>query len=214
VTYCNERAVATQQTGYSFVAECRNWLPDWIGGIFWFGVDDAATSCYSPMYCGINRIPEPFREGNGDMITWSDNSAFWAFNLVSNFCYLRYDLMTPDVKKVQAELESKYLGDKDAVDRAALELYEKDPLRARQFLTDYSVSVGEQTFRRWKDLGHYLLVKYMDGNVKKEVDGKLIYNQYGRHIPPEPEHPGYPEWWYEKIAEKEGQKLKVIGETH
>ena len=214
VTYCNERAVATQQTGYSFVAECRNWLPDWIGGIFWFGVDDAATSCYSPMYCGINRIPEPFREGNGDMITWSDNSAFWAFNFVSNFCYLRYDLMTPDVKKVQAELESKYLGDKEAVDRAALELYGKDPERARQFLTDYSVSVGEQTFRRWKDLGHYLLVKYMDGNVKKEVDGKLIYNRYGRHIPPEPDHPGYPEWWYRKIAEQEGQKLKVIGETH
>jgi len=214
VTYCNERAVATQQTGYSFVTESRNWLPDWIGGIFWFGVDDAATTVYNPMYCGIDRVPEPFREGNGDMITYSETSAFWAFNYVSNFCYLRYDLMTPDVKKVQSELETKYLNNKEGVDQAALELYKKDPELAREFLTDYSVSAGEQTFRRWKELGHYLLVKYMDGNIKKEVDGKLIYNEYGGNIPPEPEHPGYPEWWYEKIVEKDGQKLKVIGEAH
>jgi dipeptidase len=210
VTYCNERAAATQQTGYSFVSESRNWLPDWIGGIFWFGVDDAATTVYNPMYCGITSVPEYFEEGNGDMITYSETSAFWAFNYVSNFCYLRYDLMTPDVKKVQAELETKYINNTEAVDKAALELYNKDPELARQYLTDYSLSAGQQTFKRWKQLGHYLLVKYMDGNIKQERDGKFIYNGYGGTIPPEPHHPGYPEWWYRKIVEDKGEDLRVI----
>ncbi len=214
VTYCNERATATQQTGYSFVTESRNWLPDWIGGIFWFGVDDAATTVYNPMYCGIDRVPEHFKAGNGDMITYSETSAFWAFNFVSNFCYLRYDLMTPDVLKVQSELETKYIRNTKAVDMAAVELYNNDPELAREFLTDYSISVGERTFKRWKELGHYLLVKYMDGNVKKEKDGKFIYNGYGRNIPPNPDQPGYPDWWYEKIADDRGDNLKVIGETH
>ncbi len=214
VTYCNERATATQQTGYSFVTESRNWLPDWIGGIFWFGVDDAATTVYNPMYCGIERVPEHFEVGNGDMVTYSETSAFWAFNFVSNFCYLRYDLMTPDVLKVQSELEIKYIRNTEAVDMAAVELYNKNPELAREFLTDYSISVGERTFKRWKELGHYLLVKYMDGNVKKEKDGKFIYNGYGRNIPPNPDQPGYPDWWYEKIADDKGENLKVIGEAH
>jgi dipeptidase len=213
-TYCNERAVATQQTGYSFVSESRNWLPDPIGGIFWFGVDDAATTVYNPMYCGIQRVPEQFEVGNGDMITYSETSAFWAFNFVSNFCYLRYDLMSPDVKKVQYQLETKYINNTEAVDMAASELYKKDPDLALAYLTDYSISVGANTFMHWKDLGHYLLVKYMDGNIKKEADGRFIYNAYDRGIVPEPEHPGYPDWWYEKIAEKDGEKLKVTGPAH
>ncbi|MFC2112597.1 dipeptidase [Bacteroidota bacterium] len=214
VTYCNERATATQQTGYSFVSESRNWLPDPVGGIFWFGVDDAATTVYSPMYCGIQHAPQPFEVGNGDMITYSETSAFWAFNFVSNFCYLRYDLMTPDVKKLQAELETKYINNTEAIDKAAEELYKKDPNLAREFLTDYSASVGENTFKRWKELGHYLLVKYIDGNVKKEENGKFIYNGFGGNIPPNPDQPGYPDWWYEKIAEKDGEKLKVTGPAH
>ena len=213
-TYCNERAIATQQTGYSFVTESRNWLPDWIGGIFWFGVDDAATTVYSPMYCGISRVPEPFAVGNGDMITYSETSAFWAFNFVANFCYLRYDLMTEDVKKVQAELEEKYIQNTQAIDKAALEMYNTDPEQAREFLTDYSAGVGEMTFKRWKELGHYLLVKYIDGNVKKEANGKFIYNEHGRGIPPNPDQPGYPDWWYEKIAGDTGDDLKVIGDGH
>ncbi|HEC43150.1 hypothetical protein LCGC14_1424910 [marine sediment metagenome] len=214
VTYCNERAIATQQTGYSFVSESRNWLPDPVGGIFWFGVDDAATSVYNPMYCGIQRVPEQFEVGNGDMITYSETSAFWAFNFVSNFCYLRYDLMTPDVKKVQAELETKYIRNTEAVDKAATELHKKDPDLALEYLTDYSVSVGNNTFNRWKELGYYLMVKYMDGNIKKEENGEFIYNEHGGNIIPEPHHPGYPDWWYEKIVEKDGDKLKVIGPAH
>ncbi len=213
-TYCNERAIATQQTGFSFVTESRNWLPDWIGGIIWFGMDDASTTVYTPMYCGMDRIPEPFAEGNGDMLTYSSTSAFWAFNFVSNFCYLRYDLMTKDVRKQQSLLETKYLRNSAAVDEAAQNLYKTDPDLAREYITDYSISMANNTFQHWKELGQFLLVKYIDGNVKKEINGEFQYNGMGGNVPANPDQPGYPDWWYEKIVEKDGDKLKVIGPAH
>jgi len=212
--YCNERAIATQQTGFSFVTESRSWLPDHIGGIFWFGLDDASTSVYMPLYCGMNRVSESIRQGNGDMLTYSPTSAFWVFNQVSNFCYLRYDVMSVDVNKLQTELELKFLRNRDAVDKAALVLYESDPVLARDFVTDYSVSMSDYTFDRWTALSRYLLVKYIDGNIKKEQDGNFLYNEHGGRVPAMPDQPGYPDWWYEQIVEKTGDKLKVIGEGH
>ncbi len=125
VEYCNERAISTQQTGFSFVAQSRNWLPNPIGGIFWFGVDDTYSTCYVPMYCGITEIPECFQVGNGDMLTYSETSAFWTFNQVSNFAYLRYDDMIKDVQKVQHELENKFVTYVPAIDKAAQDLYEQ-----------------------------------------------------------------------------------------
>jgi dipeptidase len=212
--YCNERAAATQQTGFSFIAESRNWLPDWIGGIIWFGVDDAATTVYAPMYCGITKVAECFAVGNGDMLTYSPTSAFWEFNRVANFCYLRYDEMSRDVVKVQQELENKFLENKPAIDKAAEELYQVNKESARKFLTDYSVSMGNMTFESWKKLSEYLLVKYIDGNIKKEKDGKFLTNGNSDAIPAMPIQSGYPEWWYEIIVEKTGDHFKVQGSGH
>ncbi len=207
--YCNERATATQQTGFSFVAQARNWLPNHIGGIFWFSVDDAATTVYVPMYCGMTKVPDTYAVGNGGMLKYSDNSAFWAFNYVSNLTYLRYNYIIKDVKKVQSELEDKYLAFTPAVDKAASELYKTDKELARQFITDYSVSKGNETVKRWKELGHFLLVKYMDGNIKKEKNGKFIEN--GTGVPVGPDQPGYPEEFYRRVVKQTGNKLKVIG---
>ena len=209
VEYCNERATSTQQTGFSFVAQSRSWIPDKIGGILWFGVDDAASTVYTPMYSCMTKVPETFAVGNGDMLTYSDNSAFWAFNFVANFCYLRYNVMIGDVKKVQAELETNYISNTSKIDEMALSLYKKKPETAVSYLTNYSVTSGNQTVNQWKDLGHYLLVKYIDGNIKKEKDGKFVKNPYG--VPVSPSQPGYPEWYLKKIAEDTGDKLKVIG---
>ncbi len=210
-TYCNERVTATQQTGFTFVAESRPQYPDWIGGIFWFGLDDAATSCYMPMYCGMTRVPESVKEGNGDMITYSPTSAFWLFNQVANFCYLRYDTMSADVIKVQQELEEKFREMIQAIDQAAVALYEDNPAEAREFITNFSVSIADYTFDRWKELSEFLLVKYIDGNIKKEKNGEFLYNGMGGKVPASPAQPGYPEWWYELIIEKTGDKLKVPG---
>ncbi len=207
--YCNERATATQQTGFSFVAEARNWLPDPVGGILWFGVDDAATTCYVPMYCGMTRVPESYAVGNGDLLTYSPTSAFWAFNFVSNFSYLRYDLMSADVIKVQKELESRFTSFTPAVDEGALKLYNKDPELALAYLTDYSVNMGNYTVSRWKELGQYLLVKYIDGNVKKEAGGKFLRNKYG--YPANPDQPGYPDFWKKAVVKDTGDKLLETG---
>ncbi|QGY47922.1 dipeptidase [Maribellus comscasis] len=208
--YCNERAISTQQTGFSFVAECRDWLPDPVGGILWFGVDDAYSTCYVPMYCGITEIPECFAVGNGDMLTYSETSAFWAFNWVSNFAYLRYSDMITDVQKVQNQLENKFVSFVPAIDKAATDLFHSEgETQARKFITEYSVNEANNMTQRWKELGQYLLVKYMDGNIKREKDGKFERTETG--LPPGPLHPGYPEWWYKAIVNSTGEHFKVIG---
>ncbi|HEX3007128.1 MAG TPA: C69 family dipeptidase, partial [Bacteroidales bacterium] len=207
VEYCNERATATQQTGFSFIAQSRNNLPDWIGGILWFGVDDAASTVYTPMYCGMTSIPKPFAEGNGEMLKYSETSAFWVFNRVSNFAYMRYSLIMPDVTKAQQELENKYVAYAPAIDAAAMNLYKTNPQLARNFITDYSVSMGNNTFNVWNDLSNYLLIKYIDGNVKKEKDGKFQYNGYTQ--PASPSQPGYSESWKKIVVEETKDKLKV-----
>ena len=205
--YCNERATSTQQTGFVFVAECRSWLPDPIGGIFWFGVDDAATTVFTPMYCGITRVPDCFKTGNGDMLTYSSTSAFWLFNQVANFCYLRYDSMSTDAIKVQKELEKSYIGGTVSVDKAAMELFNKNENEAREYLTDYSLKSAANTFKRWKSLSEYLLVKYIDGNIKREKDGKFERNKWGN--PVMPSQPGYPDKWKESVIRDTGDKLLV-----
>jgi dipeptidase len=206
-SYCNERATSTQQTGFVFVAECRSWLPDPIGGIFWFGVDDAATTVFNPVYCGITEIPECFKQGNGDMITYSPTSAFWLFNRVANMCYSRYDMMSADAIKVQKQLESGYIAQTGATDETALKLFAQDEKQARAFLTKYSINACQNTFDNWKVLSEYLLVKYIDGNIKKEKDGKFETNKWG--IPVMPSQPGYNDTWKETVIRDTGDKLLV-----
>jgi dipeptidase len=212
-TYCNERATATQQTGFVFVAESRNWLPDPIGGIFWFGVDDATTTVFNPIYCGITEIPECFRQGNGDMVTYSPTSAFWLFNQVANQCYSRYDMMSTDAIRVQKELETGFIEETSSIDKEALKLYENDVWKARDYLTEYSVGAARKTFAEWKKLSEYLLVKYIDGNIKRERDGKFVVSEDG--YPGSPMQPGYDDKWKRSVIQDTGSKLKVpAGEQH
>lgn len=213
VEYCNERAISTQQTGFSFVAQSRSWLPDPVGGLLWFGVDDTYSTCYAPIYCGITEIPECFRVGNGDMLTYSPTSAFWTFNKVTNFAYLRYSDMIQHVRAKQHELEGKFIEMTPAVDAAAKMLFEMNgPEKAREFVTTYSNNEANSMTAEWEKLFQYLLVKYIDGNVKKEKDGEFERNEYG--MPAYPDMPGYPEWWYEAIIKATGDHFKVTGEAH
>jgi len=212
VNYCHERATSTQQTGFVFVAQARNWLPDPIGGIFWFSVDDTYTNCFAPMFCGILEVPEPYAVGNGDMLTYSPTSAFWTFTFVSNWAYTKYNVMIKDIQKVQSRLENFFISTIPAIDKNAEEMYKKDPIAAREYLTDYSIAMGNYTVDTWRDLGHYLLVKYHDGNVKKEKDGTFERNEWG--VPVMPDQPGYPEWWLREIVREHGDKVKMTGDAH
>ena len=210
VEYLNERATATQQTGFWFLTQARNWLPDAIGGINWFGVDDSGTSCLTPIYCSSTRIPKCFREGNGSMLEYSPTSAFWIFNRVANFAYLRYDRISEDIIKVIHETEDRNFAEIPAVDAAAEMLYKQSPKLAVDFLTNYSVNTAQQLFERWVELDKYLLVKYMDGNVKREKAGRFENNGYDEAIPASPEFPGYNENWKRNVANSTGDKLKVV----
>ena len=194
-TYWHERPTATQQTGFSFVAQMRGYMPDHIGGIFWFGVDDAATNLYVPMYCTINRVPECYSIDNGSLLEYSPTSAFWTYNWVANFAYSKYSAMLPDIKKVQLQWEEYFNLLVPAMDRAVLEL---SPADAQIQLTNFSCEQAEASTAAWRKLGEYLLVKYLDGQQKAEKDGRFLQNEF--HIPPTVLRPGYPEEYLRKIA--------------
>jgi dipeptidase len=194
-TYFNERAISTQQTGFSFVTQSRGWLPGAIGGVIWFGVDDTASTVYVPMYAGIRRVPRAYAVGTADFKRFSWDSAFWIFNWVSNFAYSRYADMIKDIRKVQVELEGRFLADQAAVERKALALHRRSPAQARAFLTRYSVQQGQTVARRWRRLGEELLVKYLDGNVRDD-EGKVT-------------HPDYPEAWRRRVVKDRGAHLRL-----
>lgn len=204
VGYFNERAISTQQTGFSFIAQCRSWLPDPIGGILWFGVDDTYYTVYSPMYCGITKVPGSFEVGNGDMMTFSDDAAFWVFNQVTNFVYTRTSQMIGDLQAKQGELEAKHITESVTLDRVASDLYKNDPVAAVQMITDYSVRTGDETVSEWKNLYRFLFTKYMDGNVKTNQPKPEGYKM----VNPALSQPGYGEDWNRLIINETGDKFK------
>ena len=205
--YLNERAIATQQSGFVIVPQMRSWLPDAIGGILWFATDDADMTVFNPVYSSSLAVPECYRVGNGDLYNFSWTSAFWIHNWVANMAYGKYSFMIQDIRKVQQELENGYRQKIPLIDKAAAELYGKDPAEARKFLTWFSTTTADQATARWKTLGEYLLVKYIDGNVKKEAEGQFLRNPYG--MPASPDFPGYDEDYYRSIVNSAGERLKV-----
>ena len=202
--YIHERAISTQQTGFSFVAQCRAWLPDKLGGIIWFGVDDTYSTVYCPMFCGINQIPECFEEGNGSMSEYSETAAFWLFNRVSNFCYLRYDSMIVDVRRVQGELEKDFI---QIVDGVSQQYENYDDARLVASLNRTSNQCADRMMRRWTQLDRLLLMKYIDGNIK-QTDGERIKTT-PTGVVAFPKQPPYPDWFYRQIVQDHGDVLKA-----
>jgi dipeptidase len=193
--YFNERSISTQQTAFSFVSQSRSWLPDAVGGLLWFGVDDTYSTVYVPLYSGILDVPKPFAVGSGTMHQFSWDSAFWVFNFVANLSYSRYSDMIVDIRKEQGQLEGAFLARQAPVEEAAIALYRQSPEMARKYLTEYSAAQAAFTMAEWKKLLTELLVKYMDGNVKDEK-GKVT-------------HPGYPKDWYEHIIKDSGDYYRT-----
>ena len=206
VKYFNERSTETMQTGFSFIAQSRNWLPDEVGGIIWFGVDDTGSTVYTPFYCSISEVPVEYRVGNGDMLTYSDNAAFWVFNRLAHFKYLFYNRVIDDIQKVQNELETSYQEQVKDIDNLAVGLLENgNKTEVIKLLTDFDAQVASNTINRWKQLDNYLLVKYLDSNVKQEENGEFKRNGHG--YPAKPKQPGYPDSWKKKVIEETGDKF-------
>ena len=227
--YVNERAIATQQTGFWFVGQSRGWLPDEIGGVNWFGCDDAATSYLTPIYTSTYEVPESFRVGNGNMITYSPTSAFWMTNRVANACYKAYNIMFPTVDAAIDAWEAEMAEAVAKADQEALTLYnaaqEKprkqvkrnnkagkvvDPYAAvREYLTKFSVDNAQKIFEKWVALEQLLLVKFIDGNVKAQnEDGSFVTNEHTDCIPAKITQPGYTDKWKEVTAKDHGKTIE------
>ena len=205
VEYVHERTTATQQTGFSFVSQSNaNRIPE-IGGIIWWGVDDAASTVYCPMYTCMTEIPLCYRVGNGSMMEWSDTAGFWIFNQMSNWAYTKYDYIHPEIAAKQAEYEQGWVKSVQNINTKAAEIYVKNPAEAVKFLTKYSNTEATKLCADWKVFYQYLFVKYMDGNVKT---ARAIPDGY-KYYAPKVEQPKYSDEFYKAIIDQTGDKLKV-----
>ena len=211
-TYTNERAIATQQTGFWFVAQSRGYLPDEVGAVIWFGCDDAATSYLTPIYANTNKIPECLKVGNGDLLHYSPTSQFWMCSRVTNTCYGMYNRVAP---YVMAEADKFEINQMDVavpeMDAKAAKLVKKGRVRkALRLLTKYSVDTAQKQFNVWKKLEETLLVKFIDGNVKaQDEQGNFIHSEYGEGIPEGLTQPGYTDKWKAAVAADNGAVLEV-----
>ena len=205
VEYCNERATATQQTGFWLVGQAR---PEKVG-ILWFGTDDAATSPLTPIYVNSQEVPECLKEGNGSMLKYSDSSMFWLTNRVAQFAYLRYNIVGKHVRAEVDQWENEMLEQVKAVDAAMANVGDK-PKKVKKIATEFSVGTAQTLFEKWVNLDKYLMVKYIDGNVKGEDEKGFIDNGNGLDIPGKIEQPGYTEQWKRAVAKDKGEILKVV----
>ena len=205
--YVHERATSTQQTGFSFVAQSRSWMPDNAKGILWFGVDDTYSTVYVPMYCAIERVPKCFEVGNGSMVEYSETSAFWLFNLVTNMAYSRYSDMIKDIRKEQGGLEHMFIREVKQFDEKLKKAKSADEIA--KLSTNFSLEKADQMMKAWKRLSQFLLVKYIDGNIKKETNGRFEESPYRKGQCVFPEQPKYPQQWYEMIVKDHGDVIKV-----
>ena len=230
-TYVNERAIATQQTGFWMVGQARNYVPDVVGGILWFGTDDAATSYLTPIYTSITDVPECFRQGNGDRLHYSPTSSFWLNNRISNACYKMYNQMAPYVRsRVDAFERDQVEHRTHTVDSMAVVMYNQVAVKLQKklesrhdvmvsskpfakivnYVTEYSVHTAQEQFAKWQNLEVELLVKFMDGNVvPQDEDGRFIHAKYSEGMPAKVEQPGYTDLWKETVAQEHGSVIQV-----
>lgn len=231
--YTNERAIATQQTGFWFVGQARGNYPDVIGGILWFGTDDAATSYVTPIYSNTEKVPECFRQGNGNLLSYSATSSFWINNRISNACYRMYNIMAPYVRERIDKFENEQMEKVRQNDVKALELFKKSMDSAekagkkkslaydvmtdtgasfaavKRLLTSYSVKTAQDIFKQWQELEVTLTIKFIDGNVKAQnADGSFKHTDFSAGIPDGLTQPGYTDTWKEAVVHFHGDVIE------
>lgn len=198
--YFNERPISTQQTAFTFVSQLRSWLPREIGGVLWFGNDDANMVAYTPVYCGNTTQPTCYNTKGADAVTFSADNAFWLCNMVSNMVYPRYSQLFPELKAVRDSLETSYFANQTSIEKQAVDLYQTDKAAALKLLNNYSNAKADEMLANWKRLATRIIVKYNDMAVKKEKDGKLLQSVT---------RPGYPASFGRKLVKETGDWYAV-----
>ncbi len=205
--YFNERPISTQQSAFVFVSQMRANLPDAIGGVLWFGLDDANMTVFTPVYCNTDVVPASYSEHEGDCVTFSWNSAFWIYNWVADMIRPRYDLMIGDMRTVQNSLEDMFAGAQAGIESEAMKLYAENPQQAKAFLTNYTQMTAQTAVDSWKRLGEFLIVRYNDGAVKPVQNGRLVRPETGSNAAVS--RPGYPEDFLKQVVKETGVRYKV-----
>ena len=203
-SYFNERPISTQQTAFTFVSQMRSELPNAIGGVLWFGTDDANMAVFTPVYCCTNVVPECYKREMADAVTFSEKSAFWLFNMVSNMVYPRYSALIGDLKKVQQGCEDTFAQNQATVEAKAMELYNDNPPKAVAMLTKYTDETAMSTMAAWGNLAKFLIVKHNDMVVKPEENGVFKRTETGEGV--SPVRNGYPAHFNRRIAESTGDR--------
>lgn len=198
--YFNERPISTQQTAFTFVSQLRSWLPREIGGVLWFGNDDANMVAYTPVYCGNTVQPACYNTKGADAVTFSSDNAFWLCNMVSNMVYPRYSQLFPELKAVRDSLETSYFANQASIEKQVVDLYQTDKAAALKLLNNYSNTKADEMLASWKHLATRIIVKYNDMAVKKEKDGKLLQSVT---------RPGYPISFGRKLVKETGDWYAV-----
>ena len=209
-TYFNERPISTQQSAFVMVSQMRSWLPDYVGGVLWFGCDDANMMAFTPVYCCTDLVPECYSDKVADGLNFSFKSAFWVCNWVSSIVYPRYSQLFDELENVRDRLEKDYNALQDRTEKEALALAKEDGKgeeAARDYLTDYTNRVAAGMLYEWMELGKRLMVKYLDGGVRPERDGQFLRTPGGLGVPVE--RPGYPERYRREIVKATGDRFEV-----
>lgn len=207
VEYFNERPISTQQSAFVFVSQLRANLPDAIGGVMWFGLDDANMTPFTPVYCATDAVPAVYDEKEGDCVTFSWNSAFWIYNWVADMIRPRYDLMIGDMRTVQDGLEDTFAQAQEGVESQALKLYAEQPQKAKDFLKNYTHMTAQTAVDSWKRLGEFLIVRYNDGAVKPVKDGRFVRPATGNNA--RVSRPGYSEDFLRNLVKETGERYKA-----
>ena len=205
--YFNERPISTFQTAFTFVAQLRSFMPDAVGGVMWFGTDDANMVVYTPVYCCATAVPDCYAKQYADPVEFSWKSSFWVFNWVSNMIYPKYSMVIDDMRNVQGELENGIYELSREVEQKALDAAKASPEYAVAMLTDFTCNSAETALAEWKKFGEKIIVKYNDFVVKKEENGKIKRSNTG--LVDEIVRPGYPKEFWRKIAEETGERYLV-----
>ena len=165
--HTSERTICRMSTDATTVAHLRSWLPPEIGGVLWLSVGTPCSSVYVPYYLGVLEFPKPYTFLSD---TYDRENAFWVFNSLENLVDRYYaekgkfadaEMRAIDyVAGFWKDFEEKELAMQAAVEKTALELYQKDKSLARSFLDAHSNALSLQAFVDAQTLGDALRTKY------------------------------------------------------
>ena len=206
-TMFHERSVATTHTAFTWVCQLRGFMPREVGGIIWWGNDDSGMVAYTPVYCCASRVPHCYNDPNADAFTFSDECAYWVCNWVSNMVYPRWSLLYPELQQVRDSLQTSYFARQPEVEAQALELIQRDRGAAISLLTDYGCELGDQMLKRWRQMAYHMIVKYNDGVIRQEENGRYLRNSSG--FRPRLTRPGMSDKVRHRIHQSTGTRIEV-----